>query len=376
MPKPSMPFRKLHWAKRNCWNWQAFDMAEQILIDGSEGEGGGQMVRSSMSLAAITGTPVQVVNIRAGRSKPGLGRQHLTSVRAAAQICNGALQGDELRSQSVLFVPEGVQPGRYDFQVGTAGSAMLVLQTVLPPLLTASGPSTVILEGGTHNQWAPPFDFVHRSYLSLLNQMGPTVTARLERHGFFPAGGGRVVVEVQPSETLAGFDLLERGKLCRRQLKALVSNLPENIAEREVRLGQRKLNWRQEETEIETVSSNGPGNVVFAEIEYENVTSIFTGFGQKGVTAEQVVGRVVRDVRTWLKHEAPVGEYLADQILLPLGLSAAQDAEGRVARGGTFRTVGLSQHSLTHIDILQKFLDIDVSVTEDAAGTQVVVGPC
>ena len=349
------------------------NVTDTILIDGSNGEGGGQMVRSSMALAAVTGKPVQIDNIRAGRSKPGLGRQHLTSVRAASSICNGVLHGDELGSGCVRFEPGMVQPGHYEFQVGTAGSAMLVLQTVLPPLLTADGPSTLILEGGTHNQLAPPFDFVQQAYLRLVNQMGPGVTAKLERHGFFPAGGGRVVVEVQPSKALAGFDLLQRGKQQRHNLTALLSNLPANIGEREVRMGQRKLNWRAEETTVQMVDSNGPGNVVLAELEYENVTQVFTAFGQKGVTAERVMGQLVRNVRVWSKHDAPVGEYLADQILLPLGLSAAQSDDCGVRRGGTFRTVKLSQHSLTHIDILQRFLAIEVGVSEEAAGTVVSV---
>lgn len=349
------------------------NVTDTIVIDGSEGEGGGQMVRSSMALAVVTGKPVQIDNIRAGRSKPGLGRQHLTSVRAAARICNGTLHGAELGSRCVRFEPGMVQSGHYEFQVGTAGSAMLVLQTVLPPLLTANGPSTLVLEGGTHNQLAPPFDFVQKAYLRLVNQMGPTVNARLERHGFFPAGGGRVVVEVNPSEALGGFELLQRGKLRQRSLTALLANLPDNIGQREVHMGQRKLNWRPEEASVQLVDSNGPGNVVLAELEYENVTQIFTAFGQKGVTAERVMGQIVRDVRGWLKHDAPVGEYLADQILLPLGLSAAQNDGCGVRQGGIFRTAKLSQHSLTHIDILQRFLKIEIRVTQEEAGTVVAV---
>ena len=350
-------------------------MSDLITIDGSQGEGGGQMVRSSMALSVFTGKSVRIENIRAGRSKPGLGRQHLTSVRAAAEICTGEVTGDELGSTTVEFHPAVVQPGRYQFSIGSAGSAMLVLQTVLPPLLTAAEPSTLILEGGTHNQWAPPFDFLQRAYLPLVNRMGPNVSIRLDRYGFYPAGGGRVVVDIQPSLTLAGFDLLEAGRVKRRQVSALVANLSASIAEREVKQAQRKLNWRPDEMLLREVKANGPGNVVFAEIECEHVIEVFTAFGRQGVSAEKVADEVVRDVRKWLKCGAPVGEYLADQILLPLGLSAAQTDNVCVQRGGSFLTGKLTQHSLTHIDILQKFLDICIDVCEGESGVLVAVQP-
>ncbi len=333
------------------------------------------MVRSSLALAVVTGKSVRIENIRAGRSKPGLGRQHLTSVRAAAEICNGEVTGDELGSTVIEFHPAAVQPGHYQFSIGSAGSAMLVLQTVLPPLLTAEQPSTLILEGGTHNQWAPPFDFLQQAYLPLVNRLGPNVGIRLERFGFYPAGGGRVVVDVQPSPRLAGFDLLDAGKVKRRQVSALVANLSAAIAEREVKQAQRKLNWRPDEMLVREVKANGPGNVVFAEIECEHVTEVFTAFGRQGVSAEKVADEVVRDVRKWLKRGVPVGEYLADQILLPLGLSAAQSTDTPVQRGGSFLTGNLTQHSLTHIDILQRFLDIGIDVSETEAGVLVAVQP-
>ncbi len=264
-----------------------------------------------------------IENIRAGRSLPGLGRKHLTSVKAASEICNGTLVGAELGSREIEFHPAAVKTGRYQFSIGSAGSAMLVLQTVLPPLLTADGPTTIILEGGTHNQWAPPFEFLQHVYLPLVNRMGPDVQMRLERHGFYPAGGGRAVVEIQPSEMLSGFDLLEAGKLKRRKLTAIVANLPVEIAEREVTQAQRKLNWRADEVSGCSVRANGPGNVVSAEVECEHITEVFTAFGRQGVRAEKVADEVVREVRKWLKRGVPIGEFLADQILLPLGLSAA-----------------------------------------------------
>ncbi|MCL4149905.1 UNVERIFIED_CONTAM: hypothetical protein GTU68_063692 [Idotea baltica] len=185
-------------------------------IDGSQGEGGGQIVRSSLALSLVTGKPVSIENIRAGRKKPGLMRQHLTALNAAIEVSDAVATGTEIGARSLSFQPGKVKPGEYAFSVGTAGSATLVLQTVLPALLTADGPSRIVVEGGTHNQWAPPFDFLQKAFLPLVNRMGPKVKATLERHGFYPAGGGRFVVEIEPSQYLTGFDLLERGEIVSR----------------------------------------------------------------------------------------------------------------------------------------------------------------
>src|SRR5437867_958993 len=163
-----------------------------LLIDGSQGEGGGQILRTALGLSLVTGTPIRIEKIRAGRAKPGLLRQHLTAVNAATAIGAVDVEGATLGSQELTFRPGTVKPGEYRFAVGTAGSTGLVLQTVLPPLLTAPGPSTLTLEGGTHNPTAPPFDFLARAFLPLISRMGPSATARLERPGFYPAGGGQM----------------------------------------------------------------------------------------------------------------------------------------------------------------------------------------
>src|SRR6516225_361743 len=178
-------------------------MADSLGIDGSQGEGGGQVLRSSLALALVTGKPVTVDRIRAGREKPGLMRQHLTAVNAAVEICGGHATGAALGSRSITFEPQPVRPGEYRFDVGSAGSATLVLQTVLPALLIAEGPTTLILEGGTHNAWAPPFDFLEKAFVPLVNRMGPHVEVELDRHGFYPAGGGRFRVHIQPARMLS-----------------------------------------------------------------------------------------------------------------------------------------------------------------------------
>lgn len=353
-------------------------MSEAIIhIDGSQGEGGGQIVRSSLALSMVTGKPVSIERVRAGREKPGLMRQHLTAVRAAKEISSATVSGDTIGSSTLTFHPGNVVPGEYHFAVGTAGSATLVLQTVLPPLLIADGPSRLVLEGGTHNPWAPPWDFLQQSYLPLINRMGPKVTATLERPGFFPAGGGRFVIEIEPSPSaasttdstmptprrgLTSFHLLERGAIRSRRGRVLLSNLPDHIARRELDELQRLANWDQGGPVREVVTAQGPGNVVLLEIESEHLTEVFVGFGEHGVTAEVVVRRAIGEMRAYLKAEVPVGPYLADQLLLPMGIAAWQAVRAGQRQSGSFRTMALTEHSRTHIDVLRTFLEIEIGV--------------
>ncbi len=344
-------------------------MVASIHIDGSQGEGGGQIVRSSLALALVTGRAVTIENIRAGREKPGLMRQHLTALKAAVEICGGHATGAEIGSRALHFEPQPVRAGQYRFTIGTAGSATLVLQTVLPALLIADASSELILEGGTHNQWAPPFDFLERSFLPLVNKLGPRVTATIERHGFYPAGGGRFRVTIQPQRMLKGFDLLERGAITSRCARALVANLPAHIAEREVHTLLRKLSWDENCGTARVVEANGPGNVVFVEIGSEHVIEVFTGFGRTGVKAERVADEALKQARAYLQTDAPVGPYLADQLMLPLGISAWQTSDERRQRGGSFRTLPLTRHSTTHIEILRRFLDVDIRVNESTGDT-------
>ncbi|MCA9062419.1 MAG: RNA 3'-terminal phosphate cyclase [Planctomycetaceae bacterium] len=339
-----------------------------ISFDGSQGEGGGQILRTVVGLAAATGQPVRIEKIRANRSKPGLMRQHLTAMTAAAQVCGAMMTGAELRSTELTFEPQEIQHGCFDFNIGTAGSATLVLQTILPALLRADGPSEIVLQGGTHNQWAPPFDFLESVYLPLLNRMGPQVSVRLERHGFYPAGGGRIVASIQPNPVLQGFDLMDRGAIQSRHGTVLITNLPAGIARREADLLVRRLSLDPRDVRLEQLQTPGPGNVVLVRIESEHVTELFTGFGRVGASAETVAREVVRFVRRYLAAEVPVGEFLADQLLLPLSLSAAQPADDGLVRGGRFRTQPPSRHAMTHIDILQKLLPVSIH-TETIDGT-------
>ena len=333
-----------------------------IRIDGSKGEGGGQVLRTSLALSLVTGAPFRMEHIRAGRSKPGLLRQHLTAVKAAAAVGGAEVEGAELNSQTLTFRPGRVKTGDYHFAVGTAGSATLVLQTVLPALLSASGPSSLRLEGGTHNPAAPPFDFLAQAYLPLVRRMGPGVEATLERPGFFPAGGGCFRVDVRPAP-LVPLHLLERGEVKRRCATAMFARIPFDVAQRELATVGRCLDWGPEERRVlELKNSVGPGNALCLEVESEHVTEVFTAFGERGVRAETVAEHVAREARLYLEAGVPVGPHLCDQLLLLLAL----------ARGGSFRTLPLEGHALTQLDTFAHFMDLNISVTEVSAGVREV----
>ena len=323
-----------------------------LKIDGSKGEGGGQIVRSSLTLSMLTGLPVHIRKIRAGRRKPGLMRQHLTAARAAAEISGGTLTDARLGAKEFRFTPGRVRGGHYEFSVGSAGSAMLVLQTVLLPLCLVEEPSVLILEGGTHNPWAPTVDFLQRAVLPHLARMGPAVRVELQRPGFYPAGGGRVRVEIDPVSELTPIDLLDRGEILDRKAVAMVANLSPNIAKRELKAAQRALSWDDDCFHVEAIEdARGPGNVLRLEIQSELVTEVFTGFGRKNATSEKVAHEACGEAKKYLASGAPVGVHLADQLILPMVIA------GR----GSFRTLAPSRHTLTQIDLVRQFQDISVT---------------
>lgn len=325
-----------------------------IVIDGSMGEGGGQIIRSSLALSLITGQPFSVKNVRAGRSKPGLLRQHLTAVNAAAEISKAEVQGNVIGSSELVFRPGKVNAGKFHFSVGTAGSATLVLQTILPALIVAENKSELILEGGTHNPYAPPYDFLDRVFLPCLRKMGPNVSCTLVRPGYYPAGGGRFSVSIEPTRKLTGFDLIHRGELKTRRAQAIACQLPVNVARRELQTVQQMLNWEENALELATPKESiGPGNVLMIEMAFEEITEMFTGFGEKRVPAEEVAKKACQEARQYLASEAPVGKYLADQLLLPFAMAGK----------GSFHTMPPSRHTLTNIEVIRKFLDVNINCT-------------
>ncbi len=322
-----------------------------LTIDGSFGEGGGQIVRTSLALSLITGKPFRIHRVRARRDKPGLRRQHLTAVQAAARVGQATVTGAEVGSREFSFIPGEIKAGDYLFDIGTAGSTTLVLQTVLPPLMIQPGPSRLTLVGGTHNAFAPPLDFLQKSFLPLVSRTGPRVTAELERYGFYPAGGGRFNVAIDPAQEFSRLDILERGEIQSQTARALVVNLPAHIAERELAVVSQKLGLTGEQLRVESsTNAYSAGNAVMIEIESDHLTEVVTRLGERGVRAETVAELAADEALRYLESAAPVGEHLADQLLIPLAL----------ARGGSFLTLRPSLHTTTNIEVIRKFLDIPI----------------
>jgi RNA 3'-terminal phosphate cyclase (ATP) len=340
-------------------------MGGMLRIDGSMGEGGGQVVRSSLSLAALTGTPIRVENIRAGRRKPGLLRQHLTALTGAAVVCDAEVEGASLGSRAITFTPGPVRGGSHSFAVGTAGSATLVCQTVLPILLGASVASELTFEGGTHNPMAPPFDFFDQLFLPLLRRMGFSVHAELGRAGFYPAGGGRFSVTTEPAAALTPLELLQSVASPRVQACIVQARLPAHVAQRERDVILEALELAPEAVSVRKVRSPGPGNAVVAWVsDGDDVVELCTAFGERGRPAEIVAQDVVDQVRAYLAADPPVGEHLADQLLLPLVLG-----------GGAFRTGPLSSHTRTNIEVIRMFLGESAIVVEEAGDDRCVRAP-
>ena len=325
-----------------------------MVIDGSEGEGGGQILRTALSLSMVTGRPFRIEQVRAKRSRPGLLRQHLTAVRAAAAVSGAEVSGDELGSRVLTFAPGAVRGGSHEFRIGSAGSATLVLQTVLPALLLrATGPSSLLLEGGTHNPLAPSADFLDLAFLPLLRRMGARVQATLGRHGFYPAGGGQLRVEIEPVPALSPLRLPERGAQLERHATVLLASLPFDIARRELAVMGARLGLGPDECRPRMIQDPlGPGNVVQVMVASEHVTELFSACGEKGLPAEEVAERVAGEAAEYLASDVPVGRHLADQLLLPMAL----------AGGGSFRTLSPTQHTRTQATMITRFLDVKVRI--------------
>lgn len=334
-----------------------------IIIDGSEGEGGGQVLRTALSLSLVTGKPFRIEKIRANRSRPGVMRQHVTAVEAACEIGGAECEALAVGASELTFTPGKVKPGKHRFAVGTAGSTSLVLQTILPPLMLAGAPSSLVLEGGTHNIYAPPFDFLDRVFLPVINRMGPRVSARLARPGFYPAGGGRIEVEIEPCPALTRVDLLERGELRSVLARAIVAALPGEIAVRELAAVEKVLGWPEESRRIEQLPErHGPGNILMLEAVFDHATELVSGFGKLGVPAQVVGEQASKRMAGYLASSAVAGPYLADQLLLPMAL----------AGGGSFTTVKPSKHSLTGAEVIAKFLDVRITFEEKDGGCHLV----
>jgi len=343
---------------------------EILVIDGSYGEGGGQVLRTALSLSALLGRAVRLVNIRAGRPKPGLQAQHLTGVRAAARICDADVTGAKPGSPELTFVPRTApQAGTYTFDVaearqgGSAGAASLVFQTVLLPLALADGQSQLTIRGGTHVEWSPPFDYLKRVYLPTLARMGVQAKVHLKKWGWYPVGGGEMTAVIEGIggegglRRLQGLTLTERGQLLRLRGVSATSNLPRHITQRQQRqvlqvLRERGFNPRIEA--IDDAPSKGQGTVVFLWAEFENVVAGFTAYGRLGKRAEEVAEEACYQFLAYYDSGAALDPHLADQVILPLAV-----AEGESA----FTTSQITGHLRTNVWVVEQFLGLRFQVS-------------
>ena len=331
-----------------------------ITIDGSYGEGGGQILRTSLALSAITRTPCRIYNIRKKRKKPGLLPQHLTAVRAAKEISNAKAEGAVLYSSQLVFKPQKIEGGFYEFNVAeekkSAGSVTLVYQTLLPIILFSDKKTKVVVKGGTHVPMSPLYEYFDMIFLKMLEKIFDIkIKRRLIKHGFYPRGGGKVEVEVEPVSKLSlkHNSFKERGKLISIDCRICISSLPEHIAEREEKVLRNCL----KDMQIERTSLNfDAGNYIFLRLCFENVMAGFSSLGMRKKPAERVAEEVCESYKDYINKECFFDSHLADQILLYLALTKKELS---------FTTQRVTQHLLTNAWVIEKFLGVKIEIKEN-----------
>ena len=333
-------------------------MTTQVEIDGSSGEGGGQVLRTALSLSVLTGQPFRIDHIRARRANPGLQPQHLAAVHAAAAISQAEIIGAEVGSQFLKFHPGNLRPGNYRFDIKTAGSTSLVLQTILIPLSLADGSSSITLTGGTHVPWSPSFHYLALHWLPFIQQMGGRIRLTLENAGYYPQGGGKVEALIRPASGLLPIHLVERGALVEINGISGVSNLDLNIATRQKHQALRRLELICRHTHIKSqeVPAFGKGTFLLVVAEFEKTRAAYCALGARGLRAERVADEACEPLEKLIAGPAAVDEYLADQLLLPMAFAKGESQ---------VYTARITGHLLINADILRKFLSVNILIQGD-----------
>ena len=329
---------------------------EIIKIDGSFGEGGGQILRTALSLSAITQTPFEIYNIRANRKVPGLSHQHLQAVNSTAQICNAEVVGNQLRSTDLRFYPGETQAGTYHFNIGTAGSVALVLQTIFYPLSLANKPSSITIIGGTHVTHSPCVDYLRQQWLYFLKKIGFDAEIETLKAGFYPRGGGEILIKINPSNPQYPLWINDRGKLIRVEGLSTVSNLDVNIAQRQQLQAEKRFLGQNipHEISLSEIPSLGKGTMLLLVGKFEYSQCCYFGLGAIGKRAETVADDACNEFFTFLKTRGTIDEYLADQLILPLALTKGTSQ---------FITPRITQHLLTNMEIVKLFLPVTIDVS-------------
>jgi RNA 3'-terminal phosphate cyclase (ATP) len=328
---------------------------ESIVIDGGYGEGGGQILRTSLSLAVITGKSLKLVNIRGGRKKPGLRPQHLAAVRACASVCGAKLDGAELGARKITFIPGAIAPGSYEFHIGTAGAATLVLQTILPALSMANGESSLLISGGTHVPWSPPYHHVAQVLVPTINQLGFKCEPQIKQWGWYPKGGGVIQAKVQPYSPLGSFNLDQPFELRRVSGISASSRLPEHIRVRQKNQVEARLQKAgiQGEIELMDVNARNPGTLLFLCVQGKDSLAGFSSLGARGKRAELVADEAADDLFHFLESGAAFDHHLADQLLIYLAGETGKHQ---------FTTSKVTQHLLTSAWVIEKFLPVKFEI--------------
>ena len=321
-----------------------------IEIDGSFGEGGVHVLRTSLSLSCLLSKPFHIFNIRKNRKKPGLMPQHLMGIRSLKLISNARVEGDSGGSTELFFAPSEVKPGDYFFDIGTAGSTSLLLQAILPPLIFAKNSSSITLKGGTHVPLSPTFHYISAIFFPVLKKLGMEVKATIESYGFYPKGGGKVHVDITPSDALDAVSFLEKGDIKKVYGLSGVGNLPLSIAERQKKAALAILASRGINAEIKTISVPTPGQGTFAFLraETEKCFAGFSSLGERGKKAELVGEEAAQQFLNYYSTSACLDHHLADQIVLYLAVAQSESS---------FTTSEISGHLLTNLWVIEKFLD-------------------
>jgi RNA 3'-terminal phosphate cyclase (ATP) len=336
-------------------NFTTNQTSNGVKIDGSYGEGGGQILRTGLALSVLTSRALEIYNIRAKRKKPGLRDQHLVCVQAAQKISGAKVSGAEISSQLLRFEPQKVSPGQYQFDIGTAGSTSLVFQTILLPLGLADDPSEISLIGGTHNPLAPSFHYLKEIFLPMVSQLGIKVEARLEKYGFYPKGGGQVRFFIKQTKMIQPKDFLERGDLQEITGTSLVANLPLSIATRQKLSATRLLKDCSPSIKTEEVKAFSPGTFIFLKAKYQNALAGFSALGERGKPAEKVGEEAAKMFSDYHQSQIALEPHLADQIILYLAASR---------QSFSFTTSQITNHLRTHIWLLEKFLELKININE------------
>jgi len=326
-----------------------------IQIDGSFGEGGGQIVRTSLTLSLITGKPFEIYNIRARRKRPGLQPQHLKCVEAATLISDSKVKGNQKGSIHLIFNPGQVLPGDYRIDIGTAGSISLVLHTVYLPLALAEGESHLTITGGTHVLWSPTFHFLSLHWLNFLEQIGFNIKLKMDRAGFYPKGDGKVRIEILPVSDLKPLLILNRGELEKIIGISAVANLDFSIAERQRNQSLKRLERMgyDPQISIEKMPSRYKNTMMLLKAIFENGIGCFTALGAIGKRAEKVADESVDELLEYLNSTGAIDKYLTDQLILPLSL---------IEEESIFSTSKITNHLMTNVEVIKKFLNIQTEI--------------